>query len=252
MSGVCTKLQALTISAPFTVQRLAELLLDPTAMHTSLGKFLRALEKALLVNTPWEAPSYTYIPPASASNGFAYKSSSSDAGSDEDSMMPPGARTPMFSPIPFLRHDEVEDNIPMDIDGGGRTLEDGLMSPLNLQSGDSGRFGDALGVRSPTPEPDEVQGGPQSPKASLSPTLTDAPSGTSDPGHQSYLGRVDELDTGPLSDPQGQEEEVTTTGTGEGGNMTPHGMSEKPVPISSTTVINEERKIAGMPKTAEA
>ena len=40
-----------------------------------------------------------------------------------------------------------------------------------------------------------------------------------------------------------------TPGAGEGGNMTQHGMSDKPVPISSTTVVGEEeRKIAGMPR----
>jgi hypothetical protein len=44
-----------------------------------------------------------------------------------------------------------------------------------------------------------------------------------------------------------------TPGAGEGGNMTPHGMSDKPVPISSTTVVGEEeRKIAGMPRMGSA
>jgi hypothetical protein len=39
--------------------------------------------------------------------------------------------------------------------------------------------------------------------------------------------------------------------SGEGGNMAPHGMSDKPVPISSTTVLgDEERKSAGIPKAS--
>jgi hypothetical protein len=37
---------------------------QPMAMHSSIGKFLRAVEKALLVNTPWDPPSYTYVPPS--------------------------------------------------------------------------------------------------------------------------------------------------------------------------------------------
>lgn len=250
-------------------------------MHSTLGKFLRAIEKALLVNTPWETPSYTYIPSQTRIGNGAFSnlgstsSASSDAGSDEDSLMPPGSMTPMFSPIPFLRQDELGEPIPMDIDGqepGNRSLEDGLMSPLNLEgahgNGTDGsfRFGDAPGVRSPTPEPDDMQdnsptkSSPPS-KDSTSPTAFSAstimPAGSSDPGHQSYLGRVDELDTGPLnatipqngSKTDGRDEEIVTPGTGEGGNMTPHGMSDKPVPLSSTTVVNEEeRRIAGMPK----
>lgn len=99
---------------------------------------------------------------------------------------------------------------------------------------------------------------------------------SNDPAHQPYLGRVDELDTGPLPSPAAQEAEGRSSlspesraadrrsgnaaasagpgeGTGEGGNMTPHGMSEKPMPISSTTEIAEtdkDREVAGLPKRA--
>lgn len=70
------------------------------------------------------------------------------------------------------------------------------------------------------------------------------------------MGRVDELDTGPLQTPPNalstgdkREDEVMTPGAGEAGNMAPHGMSDKPVALSSTTVLDEEeRKIAGIPK----
>jgi len=70
------------------------------------------------------------------------------------------------------------------------------------------------------------------------------------------MGRVDELDTGPLQTPSNalstgdsREDEVIAPGAGEAGNMAPHGMSDKPVALSSTTVLDEdERKIAGMPK----
>jgi hypothetical protein len=88
---------------------------------------------------------------------------------------------------------------------------------------------------------------------------------TSDPGNQPYLGRVDELDTGPLQGSvnggtahasdggESREEERVAPGTGEGGALTPHGMSERPVPISSTTTIHaDERRIASLPSGSSA
>ncbi|WVF71974.1 hypothetical protein IAT40_006784 [Kwoniella sp. CBS 6097] len=305
---------------PFTIQRLAELLLQPTQYHTTLGKFLRAVEKTLLVNTPWEPPSYTPAPlsliPTRASVPGGSSASSSDNGYDSDSTMPPGSTTPMFSPIPFLTHQE-SDELGLTLDGlangtgSGRSLDDGLMSPLML-SETSGMFGSAANPRSPTPEPEETEGEPSSVKSTNGhgqgdgdtemgsgddaiesvQVETDTISGNaddlpprpsaaqgqyesiehSDPAHQSYLGRVDELDTGPItptastSVPNSStlppsdshlhkkrpDEVVPLPGTGEGGNLTPHGMSEKPVPISSTTVVKDEkgeRNIAGLPRS---
>jgi hypothetical protein len=68
---------------------------------------------------------------------------------------------------------------------------------------------------------------------------------------------VDELDTGPIQGNSKEQkdgrEDGVAPGTGEGGAMTAHGMSEKPVPISSTTVIaDEERKIAGLPAAGDS
>ncbi len=132
----------------------------------------------------------------------------------------------------------------------GRSTDDGLMSPLMLgedSANPSGGFqyAAAPNVRSPTPEPEEM--------ASTHLSGSDS----SNPGHQPYLGRVDELDTGPLpstatingnghaadhEDPGAGD----GAGAGEGGNMTPHGMSDRPVPISSTTT---ERRVAGIPRS---
>ncbi|OCF45380.1 hypothetical protein I317_00625 [Kwoniella heveanensis CBS 569] len=314
---------------PFTVQRLAELLSEPTQYHTTLGKFLRAVEKTLLVTTPWEPPSYTPTPVSllpnriSSVSGGSTISGSSDNGYDSDSTMPPGSTTPMFSPIPFLTHQE-SDELGLTLDGlangtnSGRSLNDGLMSPLMLND-NSGVFGSAANPRSPTPEPEDAEGeGEAEASADASGAKTvhghqddgdtemssstgndainidqpDADNGNdalpprpsaaqgqyesiehSDPAHQSYLGRVDELDTGPIlatssanSDPSSSssppadghlhkkrsDEVVPLPGTGEGGNLTPHGMSDKPVPISSTTVVKDEmgdRSIAGLPRT---
>ncbi len=244
-------------------------------MHTSIGKFLRALEKALLVNTPWEAPSYTYVPPVEMTSGGLYgasssrsvSSASSESGSDEDSLLPPGASTPMFSPIPFLRHPNADGmEIDMDMIQGrtsGKDVEEGLMSPLVLgDHSTEAQMTDTTAIRNSTPEPDPsaspTKPSPVSPLSDTTSAATQVAIGPSDPGHQSYLGRVDELDTGPLSQTvnngakgEDGEDEIMTPGAGEGGNMTPHGMSDRPVPISSTTVVGEEeRKIAGIPKTS--
>lgn len=84
---------------------------------------------------------------------------------------------------------------------------------------------------------------------------TDDPATASpDTAHEPFTGRVDELDAGPLqhstthaspSDPH-QLHLLSTShpagphpeGTGERGTMTPHGMSDRPQAISSTTDLN--------------
>jgi hypothetical protein len=190
-------------------------------------------------------------------------------------------------------------------------LDIGLMSPLTLGGGEGDREGDgeregggeggltnpssfqlaqSPNVRSPTPEPEDEENagagaGEGSARAEdiemdvidISSGAADVPQTSSDPGHQPYLGRVDELDTGPImTDPsvtvatnghghghgQGghgngmepREQDMSTPGTGESGTMTPHGMSERPIPLSSTTVVHdlpagggEERKMASLP-----
>jgi hypothetical protein len=179
--------------------------------------------------------------------------------------MPPGMGTPKFSPIPFLRR-------PSPGADDGSTSE--AMSPLLLGvqgpgAGEEYRLdeGEVAGGRSPTPEPEDMGTQPQdqdvdmAPSTSTSTTTTPSTNSNgavhSDPGNQPYLGRVDELDTGPLpgeeragNGDKGDDERVAP-GTGEGGALTPHGMSERPVPISSTTTIqSDERKIAGLPSAA--
>lgn len=204
-------------SPPFTLQRLTELLTSPTRYHKSLGKFLRAVDKMLVVTTAHEPPSYTYVPPPNQLPIEQFGSPNMSPATDPNSTVPPGSMTPMFSPIPFLSdHD----------DSGSR--DDGLMSPLVL--GDN-TF--PSGDRSPTPEPEED---------------AERLATHSDPGHQPYLGRVDELDSGPVTNGHAEEE-----GVGETGSMTPHGMSERPVALSSTTVISEpEREIAPLPRREES
>ncbi|BEJ12423.1 hypothetical protein CspHIS471_0208830 [Cutaneotrichosporon sp. HIS471] len=242
-------------SAPFTVQRLAELLLAPTRLHSTLGKFLRAVEKTLNVTTLYEPPSYTYVPPPNLLPMESVGSpSASPASMQIDSTVPPGSMTPMFSPIPWASGENDALGEPMmDVDDGHG--DDGLMSPLMLSEG-SGVFASQQS-RSPTPGPEDEEDGEAS-DAGASGESGDGTSGgspgrteaeDSDPGSQPYLGRVDELDSGPITTNGHHGDEERPTGVGEGGNMTPHGMSDQPVPLSRTTVIGEpHREIAPLPR----
>jgi hypothetical protein len=188
-----------------------------------------------------------------------------------DSTMPPGMGTPQFSPIPFLRRpspdDEGGEGSGNGLSAPGGHTEENMMSPLILGDGsnmaitEEYRLDDTSSARSPTPEPEESQTQTQSQEANntdIEMETAPGPLTSSDPGNQPYLGRVDELDTGPLQGNRdehknGREDDRVSEGTGEGGGLTPHGMSERPVPISSTTVIaDEERKIASLPTTSSA
>jgi hypothetical protein len=141
---------------------------------------------------------------------------------------------------------------------------EGLMSPLllggdspNMTSG-SFQFSQAPSVRSPTPEPEDTTEDPDPSAPDSALNINTISTHDSDPAHQPYLGRVDELDTGPLptTPTMNGHSQINSEGegSGEGGNMTPHGMSERPIPLSSTTtptssVTDEEgRRIAAIPR----
>ncbi|WVQ71817.1 hypothetical protein IAR50_001359 [Cryptococcus sp. DSM 104548] len=289
---------------PFTIQRLAELLLHPTSQHSSLGKFIRAIEKSLLVTTPWEAPSYEYVPPSTfrehvggsgSLSSFSSPGSNSSSSFDSDTTVPPGSTTPLFSPIPFLVRPSSDpaaasasENGQLATANGSNGSEEGLMSPLLLSEEKT-----TFAARSPTPEPEESNaeairrsdeaGDLDTEMAPLSPEPADIPrpsapaplndptsptAPSADPSNTSYLGRVDELDTGPIpadsledagikrrtSNASSVKAEVEAEldrgnmvgGQGEGGNLMPHGMSEKPVPLSSTTVVPEDGAAPGV------
>lgn len=261
---------------------MAELLLHPTSQHATFGKFSRAIEKSLLVTSPWGAPSYVYIPP---SNFAAYpgvgpissaSSPSPDGGSESDSTVPAGSTTPLFSPIPFLVHPSHEPALAVDTGHPAASIgtEDGLLSPLNLSEEKT----PSSSGRSPTPEPEDSIATTSGPSTNdidtemVSPgdiPRPENPQGTSDPANTSYMGRVDELDTGPLPTSEqvsikrrssisssssqmevDDRETVVMAGQGEGGHLAPHGMADKPMPLSSTTVVKdvpeEGRMIKGL------
>ena len=83
-------------SPPFTVQRLCELCVEPKKHYKSVGKYLRAVEKSILVTSTWDS-----FPPMTESEIFSAGRSAITLGSTLQS----APSTPLFSPIPFLHDD---------------------------------------------------------------------------------------------------------------------------------------------------
>jgi serine/threonine-protein phosphatase 4 regulatory subunit 2 len=85
-----------TSEPPFTIQRVCELCLHPKQHYTSVGKYLRAMEKSLLVTSTWNS-----FPPLSEIDTDPNGRSVLALGSTLQS----APATPLFSPIPFLHDD---------------------------------------------------------------------------------------------------------------------------------------------------
>ncbi|KAJ7083838.1 PPP4R2-domain-containing protein [Mycena crocata] len=79
---------------PFTIQRVCELCLNPKQNYNSVGKYLRAVEKSLLVTS-----SHDSFPPLTDAERDTTVRTMASIGSTS---APP---TPLFSPIPFLHDD---------------------------------------------------------------------------------------------------------------------------------------------------
>ncbi|KAJ7685052.1 PPP4R2-domain-containing protein [Mycena polygramma] len=81
-------------SPPFTIQRICELCLHPKQHYNSVGKYLRAVEKSLLVTS-----TYASFPPMTEDERDTTVRTMASIGS------PSLPSTPLFSPIPFLHGD---------------------------------------------------------------------------------------------------------------------------------------------------
>ncbi|KAJ7740743.1 PPP4R2-domain-containing protein [Mycena maculata] len=79
---------------PFTIQRVCELCLHPKQHYTSVGKYLRAVEKSLLVTSTHDS-----FPPLTDVEKDTNVRTIASIGATS---APP---TPLFSPIPFLHDD---------------------------------------------------------------------------------------------------------------------------------------------------
>ncbi|KAH7914957.1 PPP4R2-domain-containing protein [Hygrophoropsis aurantiaca] len=82
---------------PFTIQRVCELCVRPREHYKALGKYLRAMEKALLVTSTWNA-----FPPENSPTSARPNISSISSTSSATRSAP---TTPIFSPISFLHDD---------------------------------------------------------------------------------------------------------------------------------------------------
>lgn len=83
-------------SAPFTIQRLADLCARPRENYNALGKYCRALEKSLYVTSTWNS-----FPPLPSQPKDTMGIAATRAGLLTTSV----PSTPLFSPISFLHDD---------------------------------------------------------------------------------------------------------------------------------------------------
>ncbi|KAJ3562886.1 hypothetical protein NP233_g9301 [Leucocoprinus birnbaumii] len=83
-------------SVPFSIQRLCELCVKPREHYKSIGKYLRAVEKSILVTSTTDA-----FPPLTEEEKDSFGRGATMLGSTRQS----APATPLFSPIPFLHED---------------------------------------------------------------------------------------------------------------------------------------------------
>jgi serine/threonine-protein phosphatase 4 regulatory subunit 2 len=88
----CTMLTC-NSNPPFTIQRLCELCIEPRKHYKTVGKYLRALERTILVTSTRDM--YPDVDNGNVDMGTTF--------GDNESLRV--AMTPVFSPIPFLHDD---------------------------------------------------------------------------------------------------------------------------------------------------
>ena len=84
------------LSAPFSVQRLCELCVNPKTHYNCVGKYLRAVERSILVTSTHDA-----FPPLTEQEKDSFGRGATLLGPARQS----APATPLFSPIPFLHQD---------------------------------------------------------------------------------------------------------------------------------------------------
>ncbi|KAI0306651.1 PPP4R2-domain-containing protein [Multifurca ochricompacta] len=83
-------------AAPFTIQRVADLCARPKENYIALGKYCRALEKALYVTSTWDSFPPLPLQPKDSMATVAVRAGLSSSSAPT---------TPLFSPISFLHDD---------------------------------------------------------------------------------------------------------------------------------------------------
>ncbi|THU92175.1 hypothetical protein K435DRAFT_967780 [Dendrothele bispora CBS 962.96] len=95
---IFTQLDEFDSEPPFTIQRVCELCVSPRKHYKSVGKYLRAFEKSLLVTSTQDS-----FPLSSLTDKGTDASIQNMAPMTSASQSTP--TTPLFSPIPFLHED---------------------------------------------------------------------------------------------------------------------------------------------------
>lgn len=97
-ASIFAQLDEFEENAPFTIQRICELCVRPQEHYKAVGKYLRAVEKTLLVTSPWDSfPNPVCSEPKVNGNGPTITPLTIGSLS--------APATPVFSPIPFLHSD---------------------------------------------------------------------------------------------------------------------------------------------------
>lgn len=121
-SPVCRTSYCVFCSTPFTIQRVCELCVRPRQHYKYIGKYLRAVEKCLLVTSSWDTfPPLSDIESTYSASGHPSISTSAVSAPN----------TPMFSPIPFLHEDARRSRSSSPIPSPG-PAEDGADQPKVL------------------------------------------------------------------------------------------------------------------------
>ena len=149
---------------PFTIQRVCELLFQPEKMYKSLGKYLRALERALLVTST----SDQYL-----ENTFTDSSPSNPNANVSDNTLRL-ATTPLFSPIPFLHPemDPITGQVAASSVNGAISAPSPMMLDEDVPTPPSPRLGLVDELDDPSPEGNHMSDHPKA----LSSTTTPSPS----------------------------------------------------------------------------
>ncbi|KAL5489825.1 hypothetical protein ACEPAI_4657 [Sanghuangporus weigelae] len=197
--GICKLLYEFEGSPPFSIQRLCELAIRPRQHFKYAGKYLRAVERALLVTSTIDA-----FPVVSADENDASSSPFMSIGSLRE------ATTPLFSPIPFLHEDARRSR-----------SRSPPMSPLNLSTN--------AATRPLSPSADPLSLGTAAAEGATGGMGVDTPA----------IGLVDELDDpspGHLSDhPTALTSTMTTTTATANSNTQTESTTGGPSGIQTST-----------------
>lgn len=277
---ILSMLDDFDVSPPFTIQRLAELVLEPKRFVRSAPKYLSSLARVLGITASHR--DFPTVSPGIAPGSLCTTVGNALVGEAEDLQRitgpPSPTATPIFSPIPFLMKSEL--------DGRGRSSSADVPElSLEDSGGPSSVLGDTSSTASDTstptvdekdrtghvdhsgsdvqaPPPVTLEGLAGSPAPRVSSPILSITASTSNPlgapsgvlSNSTQLlrvprGRVDEFDT-YQNQAEGGERSSATGGSTETQAEESHRMDVTMHPLSSTTTAAPSNDPAGQGKAA--